>query len=82
LGAGGIGIGLPTIISVAYFLYKSDEVEDRQISFLNHVESNLREGRLHDAHLDKGILSEIVIDMVKERLSETVNPPKPKEDAK
>ena len=82
LGAGGIGIGLPTILSVGYFLYKFDEIESRRISFLQHLDRNMQQQHLHDHSIEKAVIDDLVISMIKEKLSETADAPKPKEDAR
>jgi hypothetical protein len=42
----------------------------------------MEQHRLRDHSIEKTVIDELVIGMVKEKLSETADAPKPKEDAK
>jgi len=82
LKIGGIGISLPTIAGIIYFLYKSDQIEERGSLFLSHLEEELSRRLPNDPIIKTEALQEIVMELLKNKILEKAETPKSTESEK
>ncbi|MEX6688814.1 hypothetical protein QTN47_15005 [Danxiaibacter flavus] len=81
---GGLGISITTIVSVFYYLHKYDEIETRKSDFLTHISDVIDNQEDAENHEDKAlylseikpeILQDIIIDILKNKITETTSSP-------